>query len=119
MKVYKEMMDLVFRNLLSNAIKFSPLGGEIRISSSLHHEKVRFVISDDGPGIDDNIAENLFRKVSVLTVEESNMEKGTGLGLYLSRDFVELNNGEIGFESVLGTGSSFYITLPQKEWKPL
>lgn len=115
----KEMMDLVFRNLLSNAIKFSPMFGEIRISSSQCNDKVRFVISDDGPGIDDKIAENLFRKVSVLSSEESNIEKGSGLGLYLSNDFVELNNGEIGFESVSGKGSSFYITLPQKEWKPV
>lgn len=115
----KEMMDLVFRNLLSNAIKFSPQNGEIRISSRLDDDKVRFVISDDGPGIDDKIAENLFRKVSVLTYEETNIEKGSGLGLYLSNDFVKLNNGEIGFDSVLGIGSSFYITLPQKEWKPI
>lgn len=113
----KEMMDLVFRNLLSNAIKYSPLSGDIRISSSLVHDKVRFVISDDGPGIDDKIAENLFRKVSVLTSDESTIDKGSGLGLYLSTDFVELNNGEIGFESVKEKGSSFYITLPQKEWK--
>lgn len=115
----KEMMDLVFRNLLSNAIKFSPQNGEIRISSTIDDDKVRFVISDDGPGIDDKIAVDLFRKVSVLTYEETNIEKGSGLGLYLSNDFVKLNNGEIGFDSVLGIGSSFYITLPQKEWKPI
>lgn len=114
----KEMMDLVFRNLLSNAIKFSPQNGEIRISSRLDGDKVRFTMSDDGPGIDDKIAQNLFRKVSVLSSHEMNIEKGSGLGLYLSHDFVKLNNGEIGFESVLGNGSSFYITLPQKEWKP-
>jgi len=106
-----DMLQLVVRNLISNAIKFTPIGGIISINAQLIADKCKITVSDNGKGIDDRKKEKIFS----LNTEPSfgtNNEKGVGLGLLLCKEFIERQGGSIGFESVFGHGSSFFIFIP-------
>ncbi len=109
--VDKNALRLVLRNLVSNAIKFSQVGGEVVLSAELEANAVCVVINDVGTGIEKDKLATLFHSVTSSTYGTSN-EKGTGLGLVLSREFVNKSGGKIGVESVLGKGSTFWFTLP-------
>ncbi|MCU7491461.1 MAG: PAS domain S-box protein [Ignavibacteria bacterium] len=108
----KDMMDSVLRNLLSNAIKFTSSGGEIRISARKASPYVEVSVSDTGIGIDKDDIERMFRIDETMTREGTEKEKGTGLGLVLCREFVEMNGGTISVESEIGKGSTFRFTVP-------
>lgn len=106
------MIKLVIRNLLSNAIKFCRQGDTITISiSEAQNSFLKISVADTGIGI---LKENLSRIFSVETfsTQGTASEQGTGLGLMLSKDFVEKNKGEIWAESTYGAGSTFYFTVP-------
>ena len=105
------MLQLVVRNILSNAIKFTSHGGMIKISSSRGSEKTVIAISDNGIGISDTQKKNLFSMKTKPAYGTGN-EKGLGLGLVLCKEFVELQDGSISFESNTGKGTTFYINLP-------
>lgn len=111
----KEHCNLILRNLLNNALKFTNKGGQINISSRLIDDAFWEVsIEDNGIGMDKETLSKLFKPI----IEErkrygTDGEKGTGLGLHLTRDFVLKNNGEIHVESQLGKGSIFTFTLPK------
>jgi two-component system sensor histidine kinase/response regulator len=104
------MIQLVVRNLLSNAIKFTPTGGKVILTTEDHNGECYLIIKDNGVGIAGKRKEEIFSIKSESTYGTQN-EKGAGLGLVLCREFTELQNGRIWFESVLGTGTSFYIAL--------
>lgn len=108
--VDKEMLDMALRNLLSNAIKFTEAGGVIRISAHAAASSVIFSVSDNGIGMTAEKAETLFSNPASAAGTEG--EKGIGLGLLLCREFVRLNDGEIWFESMPGSGSTFYVSVP-------
>ena len=110
----KESIDLVVRNLLSNSIKFTREGGEIVISTRESGDFIKVEVADNGVGIPNEIAENLFLSNSFYSTQGTNREKGSGLGLAMCRDFVERNGGKIHVESTLGQGSKFIFTLPVK-----
>ena len=100
----------VIINLLSNAVKYTPPGGRITIGLSGSKKKVRFEISDSGPGIARKDFYKLFDKFERLTAEK---QEGTGLGLSITRDIIELHKGKIWVESELGKGSKFIFVLPK------
>jgi signal transduction histidine kinase len=104
------MLQLVIRNLINNAIKFTGTGGEITITSELHGGRWHIRVTDTGIGITDERKTTIFSIKSQSTYGTRN-EKGTGLGLLLCKEFTELQNGEIGFESTEGTGTTFYISM--------
>lgn len=107
----KDMIELVIRNLLSNATKYSNDNGLINVYASVEKDKVNILFQDYGVGISpDNIA-TLF-KSKVFSTRGTKNEKGTGLGLMLCKDFLELNGGTISVESEIGKGSLFSVTLP-------
>ena len=108
----KNMIDLVTRNLLSNAIKFSRQGGTITLTSTRQKGYSQICIADNGIGIS---AENLNKLFDTQTVSTKGTagEMGTGLGLLLSKEFIEQNGGKIWGESVIGEGSKFYFTIPE------
>ena len=116
-KIYGDsiMIQLIIRNLLGNAIKFSYPGTEIIFAHSEVDDFDIISIQDSGCGIDDNVKKYLFKLDSNYTSLGTNNEKGSGLGLFLAKEFVEQHHGELWFESILGKGSTFYIKLPKSK----
>ena len=107
------MVDFVFRNLLSNAVKYVHRGGRILIRTNLTSEGPLLSITDNGVEIPPQDLEKLFRIDSKIKTPGTEMEKGTGLGLTICKEFVEKNNGRIWAESTEGKGSTFYVLLPK------
>lgn len=108
----QELTDTVFRNLISNAIKYTPDGGKITIESKILDEFAEITIKDTGIGISKANQKKLFNPRVEYTTLGLYQEKGSGLGLLLCKDFIEMNGGTIWFESDEGKGTAFYITLP-------
>ena len=123
----------VLINLLSNASKFTPEGGSIHLAAvgtsmplpvpgSRAGEQPRFVprdavwvsVRDTGVGIRTEDLDKLFRVFSQVDSSASRQQQGTGLGLALCKQFVEMHGGTIGAESVFGEGSTFWFVLPKE-----
>lgn len=107
----KDMMELVLRNLTSNAIKFCNPYDKIEITAKQKNSSVVFCVADTGIGISPEVMKNLFG-LNMYTSRGTQNEKGTGLGLILCKNFVELNGGHIWVESTLGKGSKFFFSVP-------
>lgn len=107
------MLDAIIRNLLANAIKFSNRGGEIKIKVTSKNSIVQTAISDEGIGIPEETLNHIFTTKKIDSRDGTNGESGTGLGLLLCKEFVEVQGGEITLKSKVGKGSTFYFTLPQ------
>jgi len=101
----------VLLNLLSNALKFTPEGGRIDVSVGVHDEVAEIAVADTGVGIAPEDQEAVFEEFRQVGTAAKKVE-GTGLGLALSRKFIELHGGRIWVKSELGTGSTFTFTLP-------
>ncbi len=111
-----DMLDTVIRNLLSNAIKFTKNGDSISINllpSITNNYKIE--VKDTGLGMTEEIKNKLFNLGTKVTTLGTENEVGTGLGLLLCKELVELNKGKIWVESELNQGSSFIFTLPISE----
>ncbi|HSX17525.1 MAG TPA: ATP-binding protein [Patescibacteria group bacterium] len=102
----------VIDNLLSNAIKYTSENGHIAIKLSQTGEFVRVEVIDDGRGIPESSKEHLFTKFYRVENSLTTGNRGTGLGLYISKSIITLHHGEIGVVSKLGEGSTFFFTLP-------
>ena len=108
------MLNTIIRNLISNAIKFTKRGGKINISAEKKDKEVIIIVADNGVGMTKKTLDKLFditQKVSTFGTEN---ESGTGFGLILCKEFVEIHGGRIWAESKEGKGSSFKFTLPFK-----
>lgn len=106
------MLKTILRNLLSNSIKFTNNGGKIDLEVESSNGMAILSVIDNGIGIEDHDIEKLFRiDVNPKSIGRSK-EKGTGLGLILCKEFVEMNEGKIWVESVSGEGSVFKFSLP-------
>jgi signal transduction histidine kinase len=103
----------VLLNLLSNALKFTPEGGRIDVGAGLHDETAEVSVTDTGIGIAPEDQGAVFEEFRQVGAAERKAE-GTGLGLALSRKFIELHGGKIWVQSELGRGSTFTFTLPVK-----
>jgi len=111
-KADQGMVDIVMRNLLTNAIKFTPEGGEIVVDAQDDAESWKIIISDSGVGIAEENLPKIFGD-KFFTTSGTQKEKGSGLGLLLSKELIEKNNGKIWLDSIEGEGTSFYFTLPK------
>lgn len=105
-------MHTVFRNLLSNAIKFTPQNGRITISAFSDKDTVSISFRDTGVGMPTEVLDKIFNHNRHHTSLGSNMEKGTGLGLFIVKDFIQKNEGILHVTSTLGQGTEFVIKLP-------
>jgi signal transduction histidine kinase len=104
----------VLINLMSNAVKFNRDGGRITVSCCQAKEedgKVRVAVTDTGDGIPEDMLDRVFVPFDRLDADERGVE-GTGIGLSLSRTFVEAMDGSIGVVSEVGFGSTFWVELP-------
>ena len=99
-------------NLLSNAVKFTPDGGRVNVSAKLDTDKVEIAVKDTGIGIAPEDHAAVFEEFKQVGRDYTRKAEGTGLGLALTKRFVELHGGGIRLESAPGQGSTFTITLP-------
>jgi signal transduction histidine kinase len=106
----RRIKQVIF-NLLSNAVKFTPAGGEIDVSATRANGEVRVSVADTGPGIAPEDQERIFEEFQQSETGVG-LREGTGLGLALSKRYVELHGGRIWVESELGRGSTFTFALP-------
>ncbi len=109
----KHMLNIIMRNLISNAIKFTHEGGHIIVLVSDSANEVKVSVQDDGVGISEENIEKIFDSVKSFTTRGTRHEKGTGLGLILTKDFVQKNGGKLHLTSQVDKGSTFSFTLPQ------
>jgi len=107
-----QMVKTVFRNLISNAVKYTNTGGIITLSASKNKQYVEIEVKDNGIGIPLDAQRKLFRTEAFHSTEGTNNEKGSGLGLLLCKEFVEMHGGNIRINSEPGKGSKFTFTMP-------
>ncbi len=109
----KSMVEIVIQNLITNAVKFSRTGDVITVSNQDVNGKALICVEDTGVGISEENINKLFNANKNFTTIGTKNEKGTGLGLTIAKDLVELNKGRIWVESTVNVGSKFFIELPK------
>ncbi len=102
----------VLGNFIGNAIKFSPPNTAIFITTEKTEHDVRFSVRDEGPGLSKEDQELLFKEFQTLSAKPTGGEKSTGLGLAIAKKLINLHQGEVGVETKLGGGSTFFFSLP-------
>jgi len=107
-----QMVKTILRNLISNAIKFTNINGEIIVNATELKQFVEVEVKDNGIGISAENQKKLFQIDTFHSTPGTHDEKGTGLGLLLCKEFVELHGGNILIDSEAGKGSIFSFTLP-------
>jgi signal transduction histidine kinase len=107
-----EKLRQVLANLVENAVKYSPGGGRVTVIVERMDGRVRFGVSDEGVGIPDDEQRRIFEKFHRLDPNLTAGVSGSGLGLYICREFVEKMNGRISVASAPGEGSTFTVELP-------
>ncbi|HEY6204425.1 MAG TPA: GAF domain-containing protein [Candidatus Limnocylindria bacterium] len=108
----RDRLTQVASNLLSNAVKYSPTGGRITVKTRAEGEGVRIEVRDEGLGIPPEALETIFERYSRVDSQATKDIPGTGLGLPIVRQIVQLHGGRVWAESELGRGSVFHVTLP-------
>lgn len=106
------LLQLVMRNLVSNAIKFTRPGGLVEITAYLNNGNGYILVKDNGIGISTSVPDSQFQALQQNVRYGTANEKGTGVGLFLCKQCIELQHGRIWFESEVGVGTTFYVTLP-------
>jgi len=107
----REALGLILRNLLSNAIKFTGAGGTVAVEARVSGEMATISVRDDGVGMEEEQVRRLFEVKPLHSSPGTSGEKGSGLGLLVSRQFVERSGGRLWAESRAGEGSAFHFTV--------
>jgi signal transduction histidine kinase len=102
----------ILLNLLSNAVKFTPDGGRVGVSAALNGKSLEIAVKDTGIGIAPEDHAAVFEEFKQVGRDYTKKAEGTGLGLALTKRFIELHGGEIRLDSAPGKGSTFTFTLP-------
>lgn len=111
-----EMFSTILKNLISNGLKYSqPNEGKIDITTRSENGQIQITVKDNGVGIAEEEKEILFNLDRGPSFQGTQGEKGTGLGLTLSKEFLRLHNGQIEVESIKGKGSTFTVTVPKAD----
>lgn len=107
-----DQFDLIIRNLLSNAIKFTPKGGSVSIDAKAENNRVKIAIKDSGVGMTKETIDKILAN-EIVSHKGTNGEKGTGLGLNLTKEFIKNNKGTFAICSTPGKGTEITITFNQ------
>ena len=99
-------------NLVSNALKYSPPSETIRVRVRSSEGDVRFSVSDNGPGINEEEQRRLFAPFEQLSPQPTGAEGGSGMGLYVTKQIADLHGGDVEVDTVEGEGSTFTLVLP-------
>lgn len=105
------LINRVLANLIGNAIKYAGIGKKVSVKSWDDDEWVYIEIADNGKGINEEEIEHIFEKFYRVKNDDNHQIKGSGLGLYLVKYFIELHHGTIVAESSLGNGTKFLVKL--------
>lgn len=109
-----EKIERIMLNLLSNSIKFTPVNGGIYVNIYMRDDRVNISVKDTGIGIPDEMRELIFDRFVQVDKSLDRNREGSGIGLSLVKSLVEMHNGCISVNSVLGQGSEFIVSLPDK-----
>jgi PAS domain S-box-containing protein len=109
----RSRLTQILFNLLSNAIKFTPDGGTVSVICRAEDNRACIAVRDTGIGIAPEDHERVFREFEQVDTSHGRQQQGTGLGLTLTKDLVELHGGSIALESAVGAGSTFTVSLPR------
>jgi PAS domain S-box-containing protein len=113
------LLAIVIRNILTNAIKFTAHGGKVVVASKCSNDHIEISVSDTGIGIPGEMLEQLWSPGKIVKRQGTDREIGTGLGLMISKEFVDHLNGELIVKSVMGKGSCFTIQIPNGYYKKI
>ncbi|HVW97278.1 MAG TPA: ATP-binding protein [Mucilaginibacter sp.] len=105
-------IKVILRNLISNAIKFTDNNGKITLSTQIAENSIVISVTDSGKGMNAEEMEKLFSISTHFSHSGTSGERGTGIGLLLCKELVELNGGKLSVSSTVGKGSTFYFNLP-------
>ena len=112
--VDRDRLIQVLTNILSNAAKFSPRGSAVEVGIRTEFDSARVSVRDRGSGIAPEFRSRIFQRFAQADSSDSRAKGGTGLGLSIAKTIMQRLGGTIGFDSVPGEGTTFYITLPAR-----
>lgn len=106
-----DKMEKMLVNLLTNALKYTDRGGRIKVKVNKHDDHLEVIVEDTGRGIDERDLTSIFDRYAQAHNHLIRDKQGTGIGLSITKDFVEMHGGKIGVKSILGEGSTFFFTV--------
>jgi|Deesub1362A_J573_1020465.scaffolds.fasta_scaffold00684_15 PAS domain S-box-containing protein len=109
----EDRLEQVFLNLIGNAVKYSPEGGKVKISAYAKTKAVEFCVADEGIGMTEEEVREVFKPFFRTGESQKRMIRGTGLGLPVTKGFIEGMGGKIWVESEKGKGTKFYFEIPR------
>ncbi|MDR9416898.1 MAG: two-component regulator propeller domain-containing protein [Gracilimonas sp.] len=104
-----DKLDKIIANLMSNAIKFTPSGGSIQVSLTEKDHSLVVKVADTGIGIAEKYLDRIFERFYQIDASETRFHEGSGIGLSLVKEFIELHSAEISVDSTLNTGTTFSL----------
>jgi signal transduction histidine kinase len=107
-------LERVFMNLVNNAVKYTPAGGSVTVRAWSENDQIKVEVSDTGIGIPEEALPRIFNEFYRAKNAKAMEMEGTGLGLAIAKDVVEQHGGQISVRSIVGEGSTFYVTLPKR-----
>ncbi len=109
------LLTQALQNLVENAIKYTPPNGEVWLSTNIRQDCILFEVRDTGIGVSPVDQPRLFEKFYRSANREAKRERGTGLGLAIVKSIAERHGGQVGMQSQLGSGSTFFISIPIRQ----
>ncbi|KAA0994148.1 response regulator [Dyadobacter sp. UC 10] len=109
----REKLEIALFNLVSNALKFTPRHGSVSLELIDKNEEIEILVRDSGPGIPPEAADQIYTVFHQFKSGRSASKGGFGIGLFLTKTFIESHFGQLSYQSVMGQGTVFHINLPK------